>query len=180
MGLKRGVLFLPWAKRKSLIHLVHLTFQLSTVRCHIDFVQNGGVGQGNGRVSFLFPVFVQSSLLATPPMTGAGGPSRASHERQPSTEEHDQLNRSKYVRKDEEGFTGSQLLLPRDEEWMNDKLEKEEAPKGGISFARVVRGDKIEGDAEDKLEKEEEVSEEIDDTCGKKCSPKIVFIGTNA
>ncbi|RYQ98056.1 hypothetical protein Ahy_B08g094133 [Arachis hypogaea] len=74
-------------------------------------------------------------------MSGAEGPTGPSHEHQPTVEEQDQLKRSiKKVRKDGEGFTGTQLLQPRDEEWMRDSMELEGNFKAGKSFAQMVRG----------------------------------------
>ncbi|XP_016206182.1 uncharacterized protein LOC107646513 [Arachis ipaensis] len=99
-------------------------------------------------------------------MSGVGGLMGPSHEHQPTVEEQDQLKRSiKKVRKDGEGFTGTQLLLPRDEEWMRDSIKVEENFKAEKSFAQMVRGgptkDQMEEDIVE-LGKEGNISSEDD------------------
>ncbi|MED6157810.1 hypothetical protein PIB30_026887 [Stylosanthes scabra] len=116
--------------------------------------------------NFLFWIlcaYTTDLLASPPPMTGAGGPSEVSLERQPPTDEYDQLKRNKKVRKEGEGFTDTQILMARDEEWMHNKPE-DQAPNGVLSFAQAVRGERMEEDEVEKSKDEEKNSEEADIT----------------
>ncbi|MED6134796.1 hypothetical protein PIB30_040320 [Stylosanthes scabra] len=84
-------------------------------------------------------------------MFDAGNPPGPTRERQASQEELDQLNRStKKVRKEGEGFSGKQSLVPQEEEWMMDQNMEERGPAKAKSFAQMVkegnRGNLMEDD----------------------------------
>ncbi|QHN78252.1 uncharacterized protein DS421_19g659760 [Arachis hypogaea] len=89
---------------------------------------------------------------------GEGSPKRHPHERQPTAEEQNQLNRSiKKVRKDGERFTGTQILVPREKEWMIDNPGAENSLRTRKIFVQMVKGGPAEHHMEeDELEAEEE------------------------
>ncbi|XLR41123.1 hypothetical protein S83_025783 [Arachis hypogaea] len=91
-------------------------------------------------------------------MNGEGSPKGHPHERQPTAEEQDQLNRSiKKVRKNGEGFTETQILVLRKEEWMIDNPVAENSLKTKKTFSQMVKGSLAEHHMEeDELEAEEE------------------------
>ncbi|MED6170428.1 hypothetical protein PIB30_030734 [Stylosanthes scabra] len=105
-------------------------------------------------------------------MFDAGNPPGSSWERQVSQEELDQLNRStKKVRKEGEGFSGKQSLVPREEEWMMDQNMEETEISETKSFAQMVkegnRGNHMEDDdfsEEESEEKGDEDNYEDEDT----------------